>query len=178
MSNDKDWRETQDGLLLKSIRARANGEYKIADVEKAAKVFKRDARFLLGRLDAAKNSQDHWFCEAKKLEQELCETNADNISLRSRLQQIQSEKMLQFGFRKECEARIFVLENDLKDAKFAGDKLNAQLLEQVKALGSALARANDERDSARAELELVKRLSGELERLTIKFHNAIHSTLT
>jgi predicted RNase H-like nuclease (RuvC/YqgF family) len=147
MSNDN------DGLLLKSIRARANGEYKIADVEKAAKVFKRDAAELLERLDHAKSLQDYWFCEAKKMEQDWRDAKTENLNLRAQLQQIQSEKMLQFRFRKECEARIFVLENDLKDAQ-------------------------SERDKLRAELELVKRLSGELEHLTIKFHNAIHSTLT
>jgi predicted RNase H-like nuclease (RuvC/YqgF family) len=153
-SNDSEsMQANEDGILLKAIRARADGEYKIANVETAARVFKRDARFLLDRLDQATATRDSFFEQAKELEKGWREAKADNIALRSRLEQIQSEKMMQFRFRKECEARIFVLENDLKDAQ-------------------------SERDSLRKELELVKRLSGELEHLTIKFHNAIHSTLT
>ena len=101
----------EDPTLLKAIRARANGEYKIPTAETAARVFKRDSKELLDRLDHARSLQDYWFSEAKKMERDWRDAKTENLSLR-------------------------------------------------------------------AELQMVKRRTVEVKRLTNDFHNAIHSTLT
>jgi len=120
----------EDPTLLKAIRARANGEYKIPTAETAARVFKRDARFLLDRLDQATATRDSFFEQAKELEKGWREAKADNIALRSRLEQIQSEKMMQFRFRKECEARIFVLSPEMP-GRMAGKRIRPPEIPQM-----------------------------------------------